>query len=120
MLHNGKESGGAGAGGGRKGKCRRPTACGHTLDTVKQKRESCGGGVQGGGDFVPNQIRGGTFRRGKFTQNPEFRVGDFAANLKCAISHTKSTDLEPPPPPPQLCDIQSIGGFVVGPWTVTR
>ena len=25
-----------------------------------------------------------------------------------------------PPPPPPLCDIQSIGGFFTGPWTVTR
>ena len=34
------------------------------------------------------------------------------------------THLSPPPPPPPhtypLCDMQSIGGFFTGPWTVTR
>ena len=72
---------------------------------------------RGGGGFVRSQIRGGKFRCGKsrgapwiecitpppprpestvciaecekFAENPEQRVGNFAVNLKCEISHAK-------------------------------
>ena len=72
----------------------------------------------GGGDFAPSQIRGGKFRCGKFrgapwilcgaprqspqcvlpvcqkfAENPEFRVGNFAVNLKREIKVPRN----PPP-----------------------
>ena len=36
----------------------------------------------------------------KFTENPEFRMGNFAGNLKREISHAKLKCHENPPPPP--------------------
>ena len=33
----------------------------------------------------------------KFAQIPEFRVGNFAVNLKCEISHAKLKCHDPPP-----------------------
>ena len=77
----------------------------------------------GGGNFAPRQTRGGKFCCGKFrgapwveyitprqsphcallvceqfAENPEFRVGNFAVNLKRDISHAKLKRHEPPPP----------------------
>ena len=77
----------------------------------------------GGGDFAPSQIRGGKFRCGKFrravcilcgtprqspecvplvcekfAEDPEFRMGNFAVNVKREISHAKLKCHEIPPP----------------------
>ena len=52
----------------------------------------------------------------KFAENPEFRMGNFAANLKREICHRKLKCHEPTP----LCDIPSGCCFFTGPWTVTR
>ena len=35
----------------------------------------------------------------EFTENPEFRMGNFTVNLKRGISHAKLKCHEPPPPP---------------------
>ena len=68
---------------------------------------------KGEGDIAPSQIRGGNFRCGprqspqcvllvykKFAENPEFRLGNFAVNLKREISNAKLKCHENPPPPP--------------------
>ena len=81
--------------------------------------------IQGGGDnFALSQVRGVNFAVGnfaephglsgscprqspqcvllvceKFAENPEFRVGNFAVNLKREISHAKLKCHETPPPP---------------------
>ena len=72
---------------------------------------------EGGGGFAPSQIRGGIFRgppwtlcgtprqspqcvlpvREKLAENPEFRVGNVAVNLKREIPHAKLKCHDPPP-----------------------
>ena len=91
------------------GKCKRIWGWEDLFNKAAEHINSVSTAEGWGGDFAPNQIRGGKFRgapwilcgtprqspqRGllvceKFAENPEFRVGNFAVNLKREISHAK-------------------------------